>query len=391
MTMRQVTRGLHGLYLMVLVAAVGMLAVAMTGCGGEDAVSAEEAADRAMVASFLDEFEPDAEPLVIDADERYNRPQQQDGEVEKGSYAALTGWGLSQCLAFQDGVPERFGRDHCEYYGRSCDSNWHSQACVTGFDTEEQFRDQWVGRCNQENAWGPCMLPYLTRADRTVSWHFNALTCPNSAVGRDAIRTGAISAMTYLREFALIDTVQVDNPEQADMLIVCDPNLPSDSGGRWTPFGDITLQYALADADQSLTISEGCETGGWPGSNSGRNYLQSLDMTYTYQASQLALNYTAVFNKLATCAVNANDLTRAMRLLILHEAGHYLGLAHHRHHSGSNSVMYGDSFACEEMVLYTQSYTSLEVAAIYETDVSTDSDGLDVYDVDLSCLTPEGQ
>jgi hypothetical protein len=390
-----------------LTALLGVAALTSTGCGDGDGpvpqappepdverehvdvvLTAEEQAEgEAWLRSRTAKAPP--EDWRIDKDARYDLDP---NNIEKGSLPALIGWALKPCLAYQDGQQEYCGRDHCEVFGLSCDSNWHEQSNILEIRSEADFYDNWEGRCNQENAWGPCMIPQLTRANRDMSWFFNAATCPSASVGRRIIYNGMAKAASWLSRYAFVNMYEADSVEQADIEIACDDSLDAGTAASWRPYGPLTLLYALADTDGPLTISESCETPGLPGSAARLNYKQSLDMMYSYKSSRIVINYDGVFDKFYSCTTSEIEVTRGWGNVFMHEIGHKLGFAHDLYDDLSLGIMYaGASQTCEELTLFSKGFTEHHIAAIYDIDNSTDSFGLDVYDEDLSCFSPVDQ
>lgn len=405
MTNARATAWWHTFMWALLVTLAAFATLFVSGCGDDDAAiptsSAEperEFEDPVLTPEELAEGEawlrsrdaqPPAEDWRIDKDERYDLDP---NDIEKGSLPALLGWGLTPCLAFQDGQQEFCGRDHCEVFGLACDNNWHSQSSVLEFESEQDFLDNWTGRCNQANAWGPCMIPQLTASNRDMSWFFNAATCPSAAVGRRIIYNGMARAASWLQRYAFVNMYEADSVEQADIEIYCDSTLDGSTAASWRPYGPLTLLYALADTNQPLTISESCETPGLPGFGSGLAYKQSLDMMYSYKSSRIAINYNGVFDKFYSCTSNEIEVTRGWGNVFMHEIGHKLGFAHDLYDDLSLGIMYaGASQTCEELTLFSKGFTEHHIAAIFDIDNSTNSAGLDVYDEDLSCFSPVDQ
>jgi hypothetical protein len=395
----------HSFMWALLTTLAAFAAIIATGCGDDDAavtVSAPETErefeDPQLTAEELIEGEEwlrsrtakaPPEDWRIDKESRYDLDP---NDIEKGSLPALIGWALKPCLAFQDGQQEYCGRDHCEVFGLACDSNWHEQSSILEIRSEADFFDNWEGRCNQSNAWGPCMIPQLTASNRDMSWFFNAATCPSASVGRRIIRNGMVRAANWLSRYAFVNMYEAASVEQADIEIACDDTLDASTAASWRPWGPLTLLYALADTNTPLTISESCETPRLPGFGSGLAYKQSLDMMYSYKSSRILINYNGVFDKFYSCTTNEIEVTRGWGNVFMHEIGHKLGFAHDLYDDLSLGIMYaGGSQTCEELTLFSKGFSEHHIAAIFDIDNSTDSFGLDVYDEDLSCFSPVDQ
>ena len=350
--------------------------------------------------AFMATFDPEAGRGI-----KYDEDPYEGGTPdpsEKGNWPVLAGWAMTGDLVFQDGS----AGDHCSAFGLSCDNEWHIQANDTNITSHADWLNGFglkadsLGRCGSDvlggwpstpNSWYPCAIPYLypTVAGRQMPWTFSAGTCPASATGREHIRQAILSMITYLELGTTyrFPEATAANGLTPEIYVQCASDLPVGTAARWSPRGALTLRYAAP-----VEIEEGCESAGYPGSGSNGTeafYFQRVDMVYTYSASTLNINWTSMFDFLATCTANTTKVRRGIRNILLHEFGHAMTFAHDRVVDVDTGIM-EPALDCTESTEFLRGFSEPLRNLMIDFD-SRAIGSLSLHDSDVSCLKPFGQ
>lgn len=386
------------------------LAACLVGCSGAPDDGAPSDADLLEAQTFWDTF-PDAKPITTWEEEavfdsRYEPPA---GSEEKGLLPALLGWSLQGHLQYQDGfrdIRTEPAQDDCSRFGLSCDSQWHIQANDLYYSTQADALDDVRGRCGSSyveadgltSEWYPCIMPRLnqTLTVRNIKWRFDGGGCTGStSVNRRRMHDGIVQAFNYVHNNTTLSFTEVGPTAAANVVFVCEPNLPTNSLLRWTPIGDLTLRWATAGNPTGISgWIDQCETRGLPGYISpgvGLGYRQRPDMMYTYSIGEIAFNYVSLWSFLYGCTVNESELVRGIRNAVLHEFGHHLSFPHQDYDSNDFGIMRpGTQQSCQIMTGYSEGYHTFMLQAINDIDTNPGTN-LQVPDYDLSCFVPSQQ
>lgn len=418
----QVRRCWELMMLGLALAAIGTLCLALFGCGDapqpeqqepmpaetvyrapvivEDDLPEYTEQERAAMAEFMRTVEPSDREVMIDDPELYAaRPKAFSGE--KAQYPAVTGWGMYGHLAYQDGTNTEgwIEGDHCALFGLDCDDEWHAQAAELYLDGSA--RDVYNALRNgcgsgtvesdgQSNLWLPCIGPYLTQSHREITVYFDEPSCPSNTAGRKAIRDAINSVMSYMNRYSSVRLL-AGRLNDADIIVYCDETLEADTAAMWLPAGNLSLRYGSIKGPADLTVLtyEQCETRGLPGyGRGGRNYQQGVDMMYSYSYANIALHWSAQFEKIAQCTSDPTEVSRVWRNTILHEVGHHLGFHHEAWDDDDFGVMATGGIACERLAGWSRGFDDNHLAAILDWDMDPSSGDVTIWDEDISCYNP---